>query len=143
MLFKQFLIFYLDLPCEIFLLFVKFSKIFNKRKNFHFFYKKNWLLFGEAELIIPIKFKFCGANFFKQSGKISASSLTKIFRRSIKVPTKHNLWKEFWQLKEIFFGAKIFNKRKIFHLFYKKIDFYLGRLNLQSPLNLNSVAQIF
>ena len=65
------------------------------------------IIYG-AELTIPIKFKFCGANFFKQSGKISASSLTKIFLRSIKFPIKHNLWKEFWQLKKIFFGGPKF-----------------------------------
>ena len=42
----------------------------------------------EAEPVMPIKFKFCGANFFKPSGKISAASLTKIFLGSIKFPHK-------------------------------------------------------
>ena len=132
MLFKQFLIFYLDLPCEIFLLFVKFSKIFNKRKKFSFFFTKKLIIIYGAELTIPIKFKFCGANFFKQSGKISASSLTKIFLRSIKFPIKHNLCKEFWQLKKFFWGGQnFFTSEKFFHFFFtKKIDFYLGRLNL-------------
>jgi hypothetical protein len=42
-----------------------------------------------------------------------------------------------------FWGPKFLTSEKFFICFTKKIDFYLGRLNLQSPLNLNSVAQIF
>ena len=68
----------------------------------------------EAEPVMPIKFKFCGANFFKPSGKISAASLTKIFLGSIKFPIKHNLLKEFCQLKKFFGGPKFFTSGKFF-----------------------------
>ena len=73
----------------------------------------------EAEPVIPIKFKFCGANFLNQAEKISAASLTKIFLGSIKFPVKHNLLKEFCQLKKFFWGPKFFYKWKIFLFFTK------------------------
>ena len=76
----------------------------------------------EAEPVMPIKFKFCGANFFKPSGKISAASLTKIFLGSIKFPIKHNLLKEFCQLKK-FFGGQNFLQVENFFIFYKKLIF--------------------